>query len=117
MEWLVLATVSEKSKSKPGHTMSEIATALDVNLSQLNALISRMNTGQLIEQETSTKDKRFKFVRITPKGKELLAEIELTMRDKMRHWLKGIDSDSLAIYIKTVQQLGSVSNRDKSLSK
>ncbi len=116
MEWLVLATVSEKSKNKQGHTMSEIANRLDVTLSQLNALVGRMNTAQYIEQENSVKDKRVKFVRITSKGKKLLSEVELKMRDKMRQWLRGIDYDSLALYMRTVQQLGVISNRDKSLS-
>ncbi len=75
MEWLVLATVAEKSKNKQGHTMSDLAYVLNVTLSQLNALTNRMNAEQFIEQETATKDKRFKFVRVTPKGKKLFVSV------------------------------------------
>ncbi len=117
MEWLVLATASEKSRNRQGHTMSELAYVLNVTLSQLNALTNRMYAEQFIGQEAATKDKRFKFVSITPKGKKLLAEIELNMCDKMRQWLKGIDYDSLTIYMETLQQLGTIANRGKSWSK
>lgn len=106
MEWLLLATVSTPSQSKEGHTMGELASILDIRLSQVTALVSTIHEAALLTQKTAAHDKRTRYVAITKKGKDLLADIESNMRQAMRDWLSSIPREQLSIYMQTVKQLG-----------
>lgn len=107
MEWLLLATVAEPAKHDEGHTMGEVARELDIRLSQLTALATNMNREGLLSQLISSKDRRTKYVRITPRGMKFLSDIEKSMRSAMRTWLAEIPRDKLADYMATVEELGS----------
>ncbi len=107
MEWLVLASVAETPQVDAGHTMGEIADQLDVRLSQLTALVTKMIATNLVTQKVAEHDRRTRYLAITPKGRKLLDEIETTMRSAMREWLGNIPKDRLAIYLRTVEELGS----------
>lgn len=106
MEWLVLASVAEPSKTAPGHTMSEIAEQLDVRLSQLTALVGSMIANGLVTQKTAEHDRRTRYLAITSRGRKFLDDIEVNMRSAMRDWLGEIPKDQLAVYMNTVKELG-----------
>lgn len=107
MEWLLLATVHEKPKLAAGHTMGQVAETLDVRLSQVTALATKMNNGKLISQKVAKHDRRTRYLKITKRGEKLLEEIEAGMRKAMKAWLAGIPRDQLTAYMDTVRQLGS----------
>ncbi len=65
MEWLLLATVNSPAKKPDGHTMGEIADLLDIRLSQLTALASRLQASALLSQTVSPQDRRTKYLNIT----------------------------------------------------
>lgn len=109
MGWLLLASISEPSKHDEGHTMGELAEVLDIRLSQLTALASKMNREGLLLQIISPKDKRTKYVRATPKGTKLLDDIEIVMREAMKDWLAQVEKDDLLSYMNTVENLSKVS--------
>ncbi len=106
MEWLLLASVEQPSKSTHGHTMGELAGLLDIRLSQVTALVTTMNEASLITQKISQKDRRTRYVQITRKGSKLLEKIEISMRKALRKWLSDIPREQLATYLQTVEQLG-----------
>lgn len=106
MEWLLLATVSESSKAPEGHTMGELADALDIRLSQVTALVSSMIEAKILSQKVATHDRRTRYVAITSKGNALLEDIEHGMRSAMRQWLGSIAREQLQTYMLTVKQLG-----------
>lgn len=106
MEWLLLATVSEPSKVSDGHTMGEVADILDVRLSQLTALVGKLNEAKLLVQTVAKHDRRTRYLKITGKGTLFLEDVEGEMRGAMRQWLSGIPRDQLAVYMQTVRQLG-----------
>lgn len=108
MEWLLLATVSTPSKKPDGHTMGEVAEQLDIRLSQLTQLSTSMNREGLLSQTVASMDRRTKYLRITPRGKKFLNDIERDMRDTMRTWLSKIPRERLQQYMETVKLLGSV---------
>ena len=106
MEWILLATVAEQSKVPAGHTMGELADVLDVRMSQVTALMTKMTEAQLLRQETSATDRRTRYVTITKRGTKLLDEIEKSMRGAMRDWLGSIPRADLSVYMRTVERLG-----------
>lgn len=106
MEWLLLASLLRKSKSDTGHTMGEIADVLDIRLSQVTVLVSRMIEAKLLTQTVSGSDRRTRYVNVAPKGKKLLDNIELEMRRAMREWLGSIPRQQLETYMLTVKKLG-----------
>jgi DNA-binding MarR family transcriptional regulator len=108
MQWLLLATSDTPSNHPLGHTMSELADILDIKMSQVTALMSSMVEAKLISQQVSNEDRRTRYVKTTRRGKKLLEEIEKGLRKAMRQWLGEIPRDQLAIYMKTVQELGSI---------
>lgn len=106
MEWLLLASVEQPSKATHGHTMGELAALLDIRLSQVTALVTTMHEASLITQKVSQKDRRTRYVRITPKGSKVLEKVELSMRQALGEWLRDIPRAQLATYLQTVDQLG-----------
>lgn len=106
MEWILLATVNSQPKVATGHTMSELASALDVRMSQVTALMTKMVESKLLEQRNSVQDRRTRYVSITKRGTKLLADIEADMRSAMRIWLGKIDKQELAVYMSVIQKLG-----------
>lgn len=104
MEWIVLSTLNNFGKPKR-MSMSELSKILDINLSQTTILIGRLSRQKLVEQRTSTKDKRTKILKITAKGSALIVEVEETMRGAMREWLSDVPRQQLKTYMATLQLL------------
>ncbi len=57
-------------------TMSRLADMLDVSLSNATGLIDRMEERGLLERVRSIDDRRVVLTRITPRGRQLLREVE-----------------------------------------
>jgi len=105
MDWLVLATAGHQAKSEKGHTMTELSELLDIRLSQLTALVSKLQAASLLSQKTARHDRRTRYVSITAKGQGMLDKIEYSMRSAFREWLADIPHDQLSVYMATVEQL------------
>lgn len=105
MEWLLLATAAEPSKHQDGHTMGQIAEVLDIRLSQLTALATRMNTEGYVSQIVSSTDRRTKYLKLTPRGYNLIDRIEASMRSAIRDWLDVVPREDLSVYLSVVAKL------------
>lgn len=106
MEWLVLATAAQEARAADGLTMGELAGILDIKLSQLNVLVSKMTGVGYLELTVADHDRRIKYVQATEQGESLLRDVEGNMRRGMRAWLSNLDRDDLATYLDVLQQLG-----------
>jgi DNA-binding MarR family transcriptional regulator len=102
MEWLLLGSVERAPKVSSGHTMGELAQILDIKLSQLTALITGLTENKYVTQKIASHDKRTRYISITNKGKNILDDIEIDMRDSMQKWLGDIPKEQLEIYMQTV---------------
>lgn len=108
MEWLLLAAADTTPKHAMGHTMGELAATLDIKMSQVTALMSKMSEARLISQQVSNEDRRTRYVKTTRRGRKLLEQIEKSMRQAMREWLGSIPRQRLATYLQTVEELGNI---------
>ena len=105
MEWLLLSAVSEA-----GHTgirMTSLAQLLNVSLPQITALTNGLLEAHRVEQRIDPKDRRSRSLYATKKGRQLIEQVEQSMRGAMREWLADIPRAQLEIYMRTIQQLAS----------
>lgn len=105
MEWLLLAAINESSAKGTG--MTALASALNVSLPQITALVANLTKDGFVKQRAAPHDRRAKYISITKKGSELIHSIEKSMRYALKQWLEGIPRPQLEAYMLTVQQLAS----------
>jgi DNA-binding MarR family transcriptional regulator len=103
MEWLLLATVCYGPKE--GMTMSAIADKLDVTLPQITALMNQIMETKLLKQKISAEDKRSRRLICTKAGKNLVEDIETSVRVSLKEWLKDLPEDTWNEYLKTLQTI------------
>lgn len=90
MEWLLLGVV--KDGANKGVTMSDIATALQVTLPQVTALVNKLLPLKLIRQKSASADRRSRLVQLTNKG-QLVFDEACQLLDAARAELMGGASD------------------------
>lgn len=76
-------------------TMSRLADMLDVSLSNATGLVDRMEERGLVERLRSIDDRRVVLARITPRGRELLREVEGFKAETIKLVLDRLDDPSL----------------------
>lgn len=103
MEWLALGVVA--SGSRVGLSMTNIATALDVTLPQVTALIVGLTNRKLVKQKILSSDHRGRQVIVTLKGKRVLTKLESTTAAGVRSLTQNISKTRLQEYIRTLEQL------------
>ncbi len=103
MEWLLLGIVVNGPEK--GLSMSSVAHSLNVTLPQVTALVSNLVKQKLVRQKTQSYDRRSRHVMASPKGKALLEQIEISVGDAIKEWLKDIPETQLLAYMETVKHL------------
>lgn len=103
MEWLALGVISTAPKN--GLSMSEVATALDVTLPQVTALVNGLINSNFARQKVLSSDHRGRQVLATIKGRRTLGKLESVIAVTMGGWSKDIPPDELQVYVKTVSKL------------
>jgi DNA-binding MarR family transcriptional regulator len=86
-------------------TMSRLAEMLDVSLSNTTGLVDRMEERGLVERVRSADDRRVVRGRITPHGRDLLAEVEILRVDLLGRVLGRLDDDQLAQVARAMEDL------------
>lgn len=76
--------------------MSRLAEMLDVSLSNATGLIDRVVERGFVERFRVPSDRRVVMVRLTPAGRQTLAEVELLREETLRPVLDGLDDEQLA---------------------
>lgn len=91
-------------------TMSRLAEMLDVSLSNVTGIVDRMEERGLIERGRVPDDRRVVLARITPRGRQLLAEVEVLHKDMFGRALGRLDEAQLQRIARAMEDLrGAVS--------
>lgn len=107
MEWLLLSCVDLAGNS--GLSMSGIASALDVTLPQVTALITTLVKQRFVRQKTQRSDRRSRHVLITAKGRLTLNDANAKITAIVTKWLDGLSEEQLANYTETLEYLAHMS--------
>jgi len=69
--WRVLATLQEKE----GHTLGLLSEITLIEQSHLSRMIDSMEREKLVTRKSQSRDKRFKLVHLTSRGRQLFEEL------------------------------------------
>lgn len=103
MEWLLLGAV--KDGSSKGVTMSEIATALQVTLPQVTALVNKLLPLKLIRQKSASTDRRSRLVQLTNKGQLVFDESCALLDGARSELLANASEEDIEAYIRVLSGL------------
>lgn len=76
--------------------MSRLAEMLDVSLSNATGLIDRVEERGFVERFRVASDRRVVMVRLTPAGRQMLADVEILREEILGPVLDGFDDEQLA---------------------
>jgi MarR family transcriptional regulator, transcriptional regulator for hemolysin len=86
-QWWVLAHVARQD----GMIQSELANVLELGKAALGGLIDRLEAAELVHRGADGHDRRVKRVFLSPKGAQLVKEMEAPSRQLSEHGLEGLD--------------------------
>jgi DNA-binding MarR family transcriptional regulator len=91
-----------------GGQVSEIADRLGLDLAYTSRVLGTLEDRNLVRRTISPTDRRQRVVRVTPKGRRLLAEIETRSNTSALNLVAHLDDDRLARLLdamKTIETL------------
>ena len=100
MQWLLLVTVSKGPNA--GMRMTELSEELDVTMPQITALMNDLVSQKLAKQKINSTDRRSRRLSVTSAGKKLLEEIDGSVDNALRKWLKAVPDSDLRGYFATL---------------
>ena len=86
-QWWVLAHVARHD----GMIQSELANVLELGKAALGGLIDRLEAAELVHRGADEHDRRVKRVFLSPKGAQLVKEMETPSHQLSEHGLEGLD--------------------------
>jgi len=86
-------------------TMSRIADALDISLSNATGLVDRMEERGLVDRLRDGADRRVVHVGLTDEGRAALADIEVFQADALKQILNELDETQLNRLRRTLDDL------------
>ena len=86
-------------------TMKQIAATLGVAVSTPTRTVDRLLEKGFVNRTVGEKDRRKLLVELTPKGKELLDDIDKENLDITRKMLKGLSDEEIETFIKILSKI------------
>jgi MarR family transcriptional regulator for hemolysin len=102
-QWIMLGFMSE---STSGLRVTDLAKALQVEMPLITTTTQALVREGLMLTATHARDKRAKLLTLTPKGRQLVREIEGYLTNNLRQLEQGTDPQDLNVYFRMLQQLG-----------
>ena len=102
-QWIMLGFMSE---STSGMRVTDMAKALQVEMPLITTTTQSLVAEGLMHTVAHARDKRAKLLMLTPKGRQLVREIEGYLANNLRQIEKGADPQDLNVYFKMLQRLG-----------
>ena len=87
------------------YNQSTLAHRLGIETPTLVRMLDRLESLSLVQREPDSRDRRQKYVVITPHGKQLMAEVDTEVIATRRRMLAGIDADELSEGIALVERI------------
>jgi DNA-binding MarR family transcriptional regulator len=88
-----------------GISVSEMAKMLDVQKSTVSIAINQLIDRDIVTKNQSNTDKRFYFLELTSKGKDIMKKHMQVHRDAIKQILKILDKEEVEIFIKIVKKI------------
>lgn len=100
-QWAVLKLLDAKKQL----TQTEIAKELLGDKATAGDVILRLCEKNYIEKSVNKVDKRMYVVRLTPKAKSVIADMETMANDVCKKALEGLDDNDIQILYKSLNQI------------
>lgn len=97
---------------QPGVTLAELSTALGLSKQTLSRHLKRLAQAGLIDQETTTQDRRKRPLRLTGKAATLLAEIKALQKRRLRLAFKSAGATAVEGFQRVLLDLLGEPRRD-----
>jgi DNA-binding MarR family transcriptional regulator len=108
MHWLIIGSIIDSGEQ--GARITDIAKKLDTTLPYLTNTLNVLEARQIVTRANNQGDSRSKLVKIDPTFLPQCAEIEKTLRDKLRESIYAqIDPAEFLTYMKVMHQLANIS--------
>jgi DNA-binding MarR family transcriptional regulator len=98
---------------QPGITLAELSTALGLSKQTLSRHLKRLAENGLIDQETTTQDRRKRPLRLTEKAATLLAEIKALQKRRLRLAFKSAGATAVEGFQRVLLDLLGEPRRDQ----
>jgi MarR family transcriptional regulator for hemolysin len=102
-QWIMLGFMSE---SASGLRVTDMARALQVEMPLITTTTQSLVAEGLMKTVAHARDKRAKLLMLTPKGRQLVKEIEAYLANNLRQLERGVEPRDLQLYFKMLQQIG-----------
>lgn len=103
MEWVLLGVVHEAGSK--GVSPSMLSQQLDVSLPMITRMLNSLNAAGYITRRNVLKDKRQQIIMATQQGRRLAQNIEGQVRGAMKEWLKDVNREDIAAYVRLMDRL------------
>jgi len=94
-QWWVLSNLARNSSHEMMQT--ELANVLDIGKVALGGLLDRLEAGGYIERKADPVDRRAKRIGMTPKGEEVLRQMEARGTSLNRETMTGISAEEVRL--------------------
>jgi MarR family transcriptional regulator, transcriptional regulator for hemolysin len=105
-EWLIIGTVIDHGPE--GARISDLATALGVELPVITNLVNKAVATGWVERVSDPNDKRSKRIVASKDGMLKACDIEGELRESTKSWITGVDKEDFDSYFTVV---GAMSNK------
>lgn len=86
-----------------GMSQTDLASHLEISTAAVAVSIKKLESGGYIEKKTSENDSRFNEIKITERGREIVAASEKCFRELDMSMLDGIDGEMLDNFIRCLE--------------
>lgn len=98
-EWTILGQVYEQE----GVRLAEISDILSVEAPLVTTLTDQLVLKEFVTRTDDPQDRRAKLLTLTPKGKELVPQIEHSASIRMKELMHGITDEDLFAYNRVLE--------------
>jgi MarR family transcriptional regulator, organic hydroperoxide resistance regulator len=107
-EWVVLGLINDD----PQINLVEIARELNFEKAHITNMVKTLIAKQLVESSRNPEDRRELELYVTTQGRELMSQVENTVRNQMKVITYGITTEELVNYQKVLKKI--IENEEKS---
>lgn len=100
-EWVVMREMLNTGPANP----SQLAERLGMTRGAVSKLIERLCGKALVERTTSSTDRRYQYVTLTPKGKKLVPELARLADENDREFFGHLTDDERADLVRLLKNL------------
>ncbi len=94
-------------------TVSVLAESLEVGLSAASQIVERLVQQGLVDRHDDPSDRRRAFVRLTPRGQQLVTRLREGSRDRLQNWISRLGDDDLTALAQGLHALADLASHER----